>query len=88
MDISLLGKIHIPALIALMEQGVPFVRVRGESEYWLYSELFQDTCPIVTDGEKILGAMIAFHSQANDADTYIQDVMVDPAHAAAASHPR
>lgn len=78
MDITLLDKGHIPAIIALMEQGAPFVRARGESEYWLYAELFQDTCPIVTDGEKILGAVIAFHSQVNDSDTYIQDVMVAP----------
>lgn len=78
MELTTLRKEHIPALIRLMEQGSPYVRVRGESDYWLYAELFADTCPIMVEGERIIGAVIAFHSQINSTETYIQDVMIHP----------
>ena len=32
------------------------------------------------DDEQVIGAVIAFHSQTNSADTYIQDVMGHPAY--------
>jgi GNAT superfamily N-acetyltransferase len=80
MELSTLSKEHIPALTQLMEQGDPYVRVRGESDYWLYSELFADTCPIMIEDGQVIGAVLAFHSQVNSSDTYIQDVMVHPDH--------
>jgi ribosomal protein S18 acetylase RimI-like enzyme len=70
---------HIPALMRLMEQGAPFIRVRSESDYWLYSELFADSCPVMIKDGQVIGAALAFHSQTNSTDTYIQDVMVHPA---------
>lgn len=78
MELATLNKDHIPALIRLMEQGAPYVRVRGESDYWLYAELFADSCPIMIEEERIIGAVIAFHSQINATETYIQDVMIHP----------
>jgi len=80
MELTELNKHHIPSLIRLMEKGEPYVRARGESDYWLYSELFSDTCPIMIEGKDVIGAVLAFHSQVNATDTYIQDVMVDPDH--------
>jgi ribosomal protein S18 acetylase RimI-like enzyme len=80
MELTTLSKEHIPALTQLMEQGEPYVRVRGESDYWLYSELFADTCPIMIEDGQVIGAVLAFHSQVNSFETYIQDVMIHPDH--------
>ncbi|MFG3342403.1 GNAT family N-acetyltransferase [Glycomyces sp. NPDC048151] len=80
MELTTLRKEHIPALTRLMEQGEPYVRVRGESDYWLYSALFADTCPIMIEDGQVIGAVLAFHSQVDSFETYIQDVMVHPDH--------
>ncbi|MBF6137231.1 GNAT family N-acetyltransferase [Nocardia puris] len=71
---------HISDIHQLMERGEPYVHARNLSDYWLYAALFSSTCPIATDGDSIVGAVIAFRSQDNPADVYLQDVMVHPQH--------
>ena len=70
---------RIGEVIALMTLGAPFVRVRTESDYWLYAQLFSGTCPISLDDDgAVTGCIIAFRSQDEPDDVYIQDVMVHP----------
>ncbi|WP_433207034.1 GNAT family N-acetyltransferase [Nocardia sp. CA-107356] len=72
---------HINDVHHLMELGEPYIRARGLSDYWLYAELFSSTCPVMTDKDNnITGAVIAFRSQDNPAEVYIQDVMIHPEH--------
>lgn len=71
---------HISEVRRLMELGEPNLYARGLSEYWLYASLFSSTCPIALSDNNITGAVIAFRSQDNPAEVYIQDVMTHPEH--------
>lgn len=62
----------------LMALGEPFVRPRTSSDYWLYARLFSSTCPVALEDGTLAGAAIAFRSQDDPADVYVQDVMVHP----------
>jgi GNAT superfamily N-acetyltransferase len=70
----------IPPVMRLMELGSPYIRVRTESDYWLYASLFSSTCPVALIDGEVAGAIIAFRSQDNPDDVYVQDVMTDPEH--------
>ena len=61
-----------------MELGAPYVRARTDSDYWLYANLFSSTCPVALIGAEVVGAAVAFRSQDQPNDIYIQDVMVRP----------
>lgn len=80
-SISALGPEHVGDLARLMALGEPYIRARTQSDYWLYATLFRCTCPVAvaTDGT-LAGALIAFRSQVEPADVYIQDVMIHPLH--------
>ncbi|MFF4026352.1 GNAT family N-acetyltransferase [Nocardia elegans] len=81
MNVTSLSVEYINEVHDLMELGEPFIRARGLSDYWLYAELFSSTCPIMIDENNTLtGAVIAFRSQDNPAEVYIQDVMIHPKH--------
>src|SRR5262249_3512675 len=64
-------------LIAL---GAPYVRPRTSSDYWLYAELFANTCPVAIDADEIVGVLLAMRSQVSPDDVYIQDVATHPGH--------
>jgi GNAT superfamily N-acetyltransferase len=68
----------IPQVIALMEQGAPYVRARTYSDYWLYGTLFSSSCPVAVIEGEVAGAVMAFRSQDAPVDVYIQDVMTSP----------
>lgn len=68
----------IPDVKQLIELGDPYLRVRGSSDYWLYSKLFSSTCPVALIDEQIAGIVIAFRSQDDPSDVYVQDVMTHP----------
>jgi GNAT superfamily N-acetyltransferase len=68
----------IPAVYDLMAQGEPYVRVRTLSDYWLYAHLFSTTCPVAIIDDRVVGAVIAFRSQDDPEDLYVQDVMTHP----------
>jgi len=70
----------VPHVRDLMKLGDPFIRVRTDSDYWLYARLFSSSCPVAMIDDTVIGAAIAFRSQDNPADVYIQDVMTHPAH--------
>lgn len=70
----------IPQVQRLMELGSPYIRVRTESDYWLYASLFSSTCPVALVDGRVAGAIIAFRSQDNPPDIYVQDVMTRPEH--------
>lgn len=80
MNVELLTQERVPGVMQLMARGEPFIRVRTESDYWLYARLFSTTCPIAMDDGTVVGAVIAFRSQDDPDDMYVQDVMVDPDH--------
>jgi GNAT superfamily N-acetyltransferase len=63
-----------------MELGEPYIRPRTYSDYWAYAELFSTTCPVALNSNDIAGVIIAFRSQDNPDDIYIQDVMTHPRH--------
>ncbi|WP_156365031.1 GNAT family N-acetyltransferase [Sciscionella sediminilitoris] len=63
-----------------MGLGEPYIRPRTASDYWLYANLFSGTCPVADDGGELVGAIIAFRSQDQPADLYLQDVMTHPSH--------
>jgi GNAT superfamily N-acetyltransferase len=71
---------HTADVLALMELGAPYVRARTSSDYWLYASLFASTCPVALIDDHLAGAVIAFRSQENPDEIYIQDVMTHPAY--------
>ncbi|GAA2701246.1 GNAT family N-acetyltransferase [Micromonospora olivasterospora] len=71
---------RIPDLEKLLALGEPYIRLRGSSDYWLYATLFANTCPLaITDGQ-VVGSVIAFRSQVDPSEIYLQDVMTHPNH--------
>ncbi len=63
----------------LLGLGEPYIGVRTDSDYWLYATLFSSTCPVMLGDEgSPVGVVIAFRSQDDPADIYVQDVMVHP----------
>ncbi|WP_409493981.1 GNAT family N-acetyltransferase [Amycolatopsis sp. cmx-11-12] len=80
MKISPLRQELIPQVIDLMELGAPYIRPRTYSDYWLYATLFSSTCPVATIDDALAGAVMAFRSQDNPDDVYIQDVMTHPSY--------
>jgi len=71
---------HIAAVEHLIGLCGPHVWPRTSSDYWLYAELFSSTCPVAIDDDELVGAVIAFRSQNNPDDVYIQDVVTHPDH--------
>lgn len=78
MNITPLSVDLIPQTIALMNLGEPYIRARTSSDYWLYATLFSTTCPTAHINNQLAGAVIAFRSQDNPEDIYVQDVMTHP----------
>ncbi|MEO3780883.1 GNAT family N-acetyltransferase [Micromonospora sp. B11E3] len=71
---------RVPDLEKLLALGEPYIRLRGSSDYWLYATLFANTCPLaITDGQ-VVGSVIAFRSQVDPSEIYLQDVMTHPNH--------
>jgi GNAT superfamily N-acetyltransferase len=70
----------IPQVIELVELGAPYIRPRTHSDYWLYATLFSSTCPVALADDTIAGIVIAFRSQDDPQDVYVQDVMTHPDH--------
>ncbi|GGN38504.1 hypothetical protein GCM10010109_65450 [Actinoplanes campanulatus] len=73
-----LAPVDIAAVMALVRTGEPYIRVRADSDYWLYAHLFADTCPVAVAGQQLVGAAIAFRSQRDPQDVYVQDVTTHP----------
>ena len=73
-----------PELIApvrrLMQLAEPYVLVRTDSDYWVYTRLFSSSCPIAVIDNEVIGAVIAFRSQDDPDDLYVQDVATHPQH--------
>lgn len=80
MRIEPLSVPRIGEVIDLMGTGAPYVTPRTSSDYWLYATLFSGTCPLAVVDEAITGAVVAFRSQDNPGDIYIQDVITHPDH--------
>jgi len=80
MKITPLRQELIPQVIALMELGEPYIRPRTYSDYWAYATLFASTCPVALAGDDVAGAVMAFRSQEDPRDVYVQDVMTHPDH--------
>jgi GNAT superfamily N-acetyltransferase len=65
----------------LLRLGEPYIGVRTDSDYWLYASLFSGTCPVLLDDDgSVIGVVIAFRSQDDPNEVYVQDVMVHPSH--------
>lgn len=80
MKITALEQALLPDVRELMALGEPYIRLRGDSDYWLYSRLFSSTCPVAILDGRVIGVIIAFRSQDDPVDVYIQDVMTHPDH--------
>lgn len=73
-----LNQDRIPEVRALMNLGRPYIRARTESDYWLYARLFSSSCLLAIEDDVIAGAVLAFRSQDDPEDVYVQDVMTHP----------
>ncbi|MBQ0896205.1 GNAT family N-acetyltransferase [Micromonospora sp. U56] len=71
---------RIPDLEKLLVLGEPYIRLRSSSDYWLYAKLFASTCPLAIVEGEVVGCVIAFRSQVDPAEIYLQDVMAHPSH--------
>ena len=72
---------RIGEVLHLMELGEPYISARTLSDYWLYATLFSSTCPIaISSDDTVAGVVIAFRSQDDPVDIYVQDVMTHPDH--------
>ena len=80
MDIIPLKQELISDVHRLMTLGAPFIFARTPSDYWVYSRLFSSSCPVALVEGKVAGAVIAFRSQEDPEDVYVQDVMTHPDH--------
>ncbi|GIG60576.1 hypothetical protein Lfu02_49480 [Longispora fulva] len=80
MKITPLSKHLIGPVHHLMTLGEPFIFARTTSDYWAYGELFASTCPVALIDDEVVGAVMAFRSQVEPNEIYIQDVMVHPGH--------
>lgn len=78
MIVTPLTTAHIGGVEQLITLSGPYVRPRTPSDYWLYAELFADTCPIALADGQVIGVVIALRSQVKPDDVYIQDVAVHP----------
>ncbi|WP_328398082.1 GNAT family N-acetyltransferase [Nocardia sp. NBC_00416] len=78
MKVSTLTVELIPDVLALMELGEPYIRPRTPSDYWLYARLFHSSCPVALIDNTVAGAVIAFRSQEDPSQVYLQDVMTHP----------
>jgi GNAT superfamily N-acetyltransferase len=70
----------IPQVMDLMALGEPYITVRTASDYWLYATLFSPTCPVAVEDDRVVGAVVAFRSQDDPDEVYVQDVMTHPDH--------
>jgi GNAT superfamily N-acetyltransferase len=73
-----LDQARIADVEELLRMGAPYVSVRTRSDYWLYASLFSSTCPIAIEDNLLAGVVIAFRSQDDPDEVYVQDVMVNP----------
>jgi len=78
MDVVPLRQEDIQRVYDLMDLGAPYIRPRTLSDYWLYAKLFSSTCPVAIIDGTFAGAVMAFRSQEEPHEIYIQDVMTHP----------
>ncbi|GAB3860621.1 hypothetical protein GCM10029963_63810 [Micromonospora andamanensis] len=71
---------RISDLEKLLALGEPYIRLRGSSDYWLYATMFANTCPVAIVAGQVVGSVIAFRSQIDPSEIYLQDVMTHPSH--------
>lgn len=78
MIVTELSQERISEIEKLMELGAPFVTPRTPSDYWMYARLFSSTCLVALINGMMVGAIIAFRSQDDPEDVYVQDVVTHP----------
>jgi GNAT superfamily N-acetyltransferase len=71
-----LRAVPVSRIVDIANDCTPFVRPRGESDYWLYGRLFSSTCWAVVQDGIAVGFIVAFRSQDEPDNVYIQDVAV------------
>jgi ribosomal protein S18 acetylase RimI-like enzyme len=71
-----LKQVDASRLVALAVECEPFIRPRGESDYWLYGRLFSTTCKAIVEDETAVAFIVAFRGQDDTDELYIQDVAV------------
>jgi ribosomal protein S18 acetylase RimI-like enzyme len=71
-----LSAVQPDALVELAKQGHPFIRSRGESDYWLYGRLFSSTCKVAMLDDCLVGFIVAFQNQDHPQELYIQDLVI------------
>ncbi|MGH8900924.1 MAG: GNAT family N-acetyltransferase [Egibacteraceae bacterium] len=76
LNIMPLSAVQPDALVELAKQGHPFIRPRGESDYWLYGRLFSSTCKVAMLDDRPVGFIVAFRDQDHPEELYIQDLVI------------
>lgn len=80
MNLEPLSVARIGGVIDLIDTGTPYVVPRTWSDYWVYATLFSTTCPLAVIDGQVAGAVIAFRSQNDPGEIYLQDVITHPDH--------
>jgi ribosomal protein S18 acetylase RimI-like enzyme len=78
MTAVLLPLSEVPAarLVEIAKECGPFIRARGDSDYWLYGRLFGSTCRAAVENGTAIAFIVAFQGQDDPDELYIQDVAV------------
>jgi ribosomal protein S18 acetylase RimI-like enzyme len=80
MIVAPLSQDRISEIEQLMRLGAPYVTPRTSSDYWMYARLFSSTCLVALVDRTMAGAVIAFRSQDDPDEVYVQDVVTHPDH--------
>lgn len=76
-----LAKDDLSKILDIVENCGPYISPRTMSDYWLYTELFSDTCLGAFKGDLLVGIALCFLNQVEERnEAYIQDFAVSPDH--------
>lgn len=76
-----LAKDDLSSILEIVESCGPYISPRTMSDYWLYTELFSNTCLGAFKEDVLVGIALCFLNQAEEEkEAYIQDFAVSPDH--------
>lgn len=69
----------IPGVKEVIASSAPYVSLRTDSDYWLYAQLFRNTCLCLEVCHRLCGVAISFLDQTDNLrQMYIQDFAIVP----------
>lgn len=68
----------IESIMKIIENCAPYLELRDRGLYWTIVTFFRDTCLIARINGKAVGFIMAFVSQVNPKELYVQDIGILP----------